>query len=275
MVIEISNYKYMTGSNIGYDKVERPGILAKLNAVIEWDFCRFPPLGKDKSPDDPDKEDKEFLGADPELKVGSVFKLGNQLLAIDSPDSIVLVMSETGVGGLRRVLDEIVDPELNLMFNCNAPNSVKMEKAEIDDVPIDSWEFHNIPYTQAKIWRDRFIEGRPEYPERGLVLKLEMDSDSFIFPIHLYLLDWGFWWNPMEMDATEDDEELKLCTNELMKWFYDNFPRKERPMEFKRADAEKAARLENMKKFLEYMESQNQDGGEGSTTADPSQQQNP
>lgn len=263
MVIEISNMTYRVGCGIGYDKITIPSLLTKLNTIIEWDFSRFPPLGKDKSPDDPDKEDREFLGPEPELKVGSVFKLGNQLLAIEDPDTIVLVMSETGIGGLKRVWDEQIEPELNFAFNVDSPNSLTVKKVSKGEIP-DTWEFYNIKYIDAKIWKDRFFPGRPEYNcEEDECLKVEMESDSFILPIHLYLKGWGFFYNTFEM---EDPDELKMCANQMIKWFYDNYPRLARPMEFERADKEKKDRLDAMQGFLEAIKNSGND---------PTQQQNP
>ena len=265
MVIEISNMTYRVGCGIGYDKLTIPSLLVKLNTVIEWDFCRFPPLGKDASPDDPDKEDKKFLGDSPELKVGSVFKIGNQLVAIDDPDTLVLVMSETGIGGLQRVWDEMIEPEINLAFNIDGPDKLSVEKVSKDSIDgFDTMEFYNIPYVQAKIWKDRFFPGRPEFEcSDDEVLKVEMESDSFIFPVHAYLKGWGFFYNTMEM---EDPDELKMFSEQMVKWFYDNYLRLERPMEFKRADAEKQEELNGLQEFLEHIQQAN---------ADPNASQNP
>ena len=250
MVIEISNMTYRVGCGIGYDKLTVPSLLVKLNAIVEWDHCRFPPLGKDASPDDPDKEDKEFLGTPPELKVGSVFKIGNQLVAIDDPDTLVLVMSETGIGGLKRTWEEMIEPEIDLAFNIDGPDNLTIEKVSKDEI-LDTFEFHNIPYVQAKIWKDRFFPGRPEFEcSDDEVLKVEMESDSFIFPVHAYLKGWGFFYNTMEM---EDPDELKMFSEQMIKWFYDNYLRLERPMEFKRADAERQEQLDGLKGFLDQI----------------------
>lgn len=258
MVIEISNWSWEAGSRKEIDRIDIPSILFKLNSIIEWDFCRFPPLGKDKSPDDPDKEDTEFLGTPPELTVGKVFKLGNQLLGVDSEDSLVMILSETGGLGLRRTWEENISPEIDLEFNIEKPNNLTFEVSNSSEIP-DTWESHRIPYAQAKIWRDRFLPGR-EYPEKGLCLKAELTSDSFIFPIHLYIQDWTIWYDPIEME----EDELKMCTNEVIKWFYDTFPRLEKPMEFKRSDEEKKKNIDSMKDFLAAIQA-----------ADPNQQQNP
>ena len=264
MVIEISNWTWEAGSGKEADKLEIPSILHKMNSILEWKFCKFPPLGKDASPDDPDKENTEFLGTPPELKVGTVFKLGNQLLAVDSEDSIVMITSETGGLGLRRVWEDIISPEINLAFNVEGPESLSIEKAEASDIP-DTWEDHKIPYAQAKIWRDRLIPGREdEYPEKGLVLKATLVSDSFAFPIHLYIQDWRISYDPMEMEP----DELKMCTNEVMKWFYDNFTRKDYPIEIKRSIAEKKERVDFLKGVLEKLTSTSCD-------PDPNQQSNP
>lgn len=261
MVTEISNWTWEAGSRKEVDRLEIPSILHKMNSILEWDYCKFPPLGKEASPDDPDKENREFLGTPPEMKVGTVFKLGNQLLAIDSEDAIVMITSETGAFGLRRIWEDIISPEINLAFNIDGPEKLDFEKVEASEIP-DTWEDYKIPYSQAKIWRDRFLPGRPEYPEKGLVLKATLVSDSFVFPIHLFIQDWRITYDPMEME----EDELKMCTNEVIKWFYDNFPRKDFPMEIKRAEAEKKEHVDSLKGLLEQIKS---------FGADPNQQQNP
>jgi hypothetical protein len=67
----------------------------------------------------------------------------------------------------------------------------------------------------------------------------------------------------MEM---EDPDELKMFSDQMIKWFVDNYPRLERPMEFKRADAERKDRLDALQGLLEEIKN---------ATADPNQQQNP
>lgn len=42
MIIEVLAQKYRCGCEKGMADLVIPGILVKLNAVIEWDFCRFP-----------------------------------------------------------------------------------------------------------------------------------------------------------------------------------------------------------------------------------------
>jgi hypothetical protein len=114
-------------------------------------------------------------------------------------------------------------------------------------------EFYNIKYIDAKIWRDRFFPGRDEFKcGDDEVLKVEMESNSFIMPIHVYLKGWGFFYNTFEM---EDPDELKMFADQMIKWFIDNYPRLDRPMEFKREDAEREARLGEMKKFLDAITS--------------------
>jgi hypothetical protein len=71
----------------------------------------------------------------------------------------------------------------------------------------------------------------------------------------------------------EDPDELKMCADQMIKWFYDNYPRLERPMEFKRADAEREAELNSMKEFLDAITAS--DPSALPDPNDPNQQQNP
>ena len=96
-----------------------------------------------------------------------------------------------------------------------------------------------------------------------------MESESFIMPIHVYLKGWGFFYNTMEM---EDPDELKMFSDQMVKWFVDNYPRLERPMEFKREDAEREARINGMKSFLDAITSATDPNADPN---DPNQQQNP
>lgn len=43
MIVEIPNYKYKVNSQRGINVLEEPGIVDKLNKIIEWDKCKFPP----------------------------------------------------------------------------------------------------------------------------------------------------------------------------------------------------------------------------------------
>lgn len=115
MIIEVLAQKYRCGCEKGMADLVIPGILVKLNAVIEWDFCRFPEEIKHEKKDSADENSEEievrtelrdFLGEDPELKPGNCFLYKGQVIAVDSADRLILVVSETGYGALDRIYEE-------------------------------------------------------------------------------------------------------------------------------------------------------------------------
>lgn len=230
MIIEISSLKYQTGSDRCFDKLEKGDLLEKINSIIEWDFCKFP-MKRVKDPsgavDENGKdvmvyqENREYLGQTPELKPGNVFKYGNQLLAFEDKNTLVLVLSETGAKGLRRVWDEKISQEIDLFYNYECPESVKYEKAEPTDIP-ENWESYSVPYELMKMFKDRFLPGR-DYPKKGLCIKVEMVSDMYLFPVHLYITDWKIYYDPIELEA----DQLDYATKQLLSWFYMNVPRLE------------------------------------------------
>ena len=220
MVIEISNVTYRKGYGQRLDEVSSPGLLAKLNSIIEWEHCTFPPKQKEGA-DDEWIEDRDFLGPNPELKVGTAFKFGNQLLAIEDENTIVLVMSETGIGGLQRVWKEKISPEFNIAFGIQ-PDGAEFENAETEDIP-DTWEEKRLPYEVMRLLKDRMIPGRDEklFKERGTKVRVVLHSSIIVFPVHLILTDWAFYYDPKELET----DELDIVSKELIAVLYSKFPR--------------------------------------------------
>jgi len=220
MVIEISNATYRKGWGQRLDSVSIPGLLAKLNALIEWDHCLFPPKVKEGTENEWE-EDRKFLGDEPELRVGLAFKYGNQLLAFEDENTLVLVMSETGIGGLQRVWKEKIVPEINIVFNSDTPEDLQLEKVDASEVP-DEWETHKIPYEVMKLLRDKMMPGREDlFEKKHMCVKTTMKSSTIVFPIHLYLVDWGFRYDPNELD----EDELEFVEKELVAGLYEKYPR--------------------------------------------------
>lgn len=220
MVIEISNATYRKGWGQRLDSVSIPGLLAKLNALIEWDHCLFPPKVKEGTENEWE-EDRKFLGDEPELRVGLAFKYGNQLLAFEDENTLVLVMSETGIGGLQRVWKEKIVPEINIVFNSDTPEDLQLEKVDASEVP-EEWETHKIPYEVMKLLRDKMMPGREDlFEKKHMCVKTTMKSSTIVFPIHLYLVDWGFRYDPNELD----EDELEFVEKELVSGLYEKYPR--------------------------------------------------
>lgn len=258
MVIEISNAKYTKGYGQRLDSVSMPGLMAKLNALIEWDHCQFPPKVKEGT-DDEWEENRDFLGSEPELRVGLAFKYGNQLLALEDENTLVLVMSETGIGGLQRVWKEKIIPELNIVFNSNSPEDLEVEKAEVNDIP-ESWEIKKIPYEVMKLLRDRMLPGREAEFGKPVCVKITMKSSIIFFPVHMYLQDWGFRYDPNELE----EDEIELIQEELVSGLYEKYSRlklsSEDPYE-KRNQAVREAK-QNAAKIMEGIKEAMENPGE-------------
>ena len=216
MIITVLPSKYRCGSNRGITAIEYPGLVVKLNQIINWNLSTFPFKTKE-NPDDPDVEDREFLGSDPKLVPGSMFIYREgQVIACDSDDRLVLVMSETGPLALQRIYDEEISLEFDLKFNYWG-GDVKFEKAERKDIP-DTYKSYTVPYYLMMIFKNYFLLGR-DYPRKNLCLRCTLDSDNYIMPVTLYMQDWTISYNPSEVF----DEQIEDTAKELIAWFYNNF----------------------------------------------------
>lgn len=227
MVIEIANATYRKGYGQKLDEITIPSLRAKLNSIIEWDQSVFPPKQKEGSSEDEWVENREFLGQIPELKIGTTFKFGNQLIAIESEDTIVLVLSETGIKGLQRVWQEKIKPELDIVYDSDAPEKAEFEKAQVEDIP-ENWKEVQIPYGTMRLLKDRIIGGREDmFQEKGTCVKVDFQSSVICYPATLYLLDWSFKYDP----ADYDEDMMKQISEELVKAVYTRFPRVPKPYE--------------------------------------------
>lgn len=216
MIITVLPNKYRCGSNKGITSIEYPGLVVKLNQIINWDLSKFP-LKPKENPDDPDIEDREFLGPDPKLVPGSMFIYRDgQVIACDSDDRLILVMSETGPLALQRIYDNEISLEFDLKFNYWG-GDVTFEKSELSSVP-DNYKSYTIPYYLMMVFKNYFLLGR-DYPRKDLCLKCTLDSDNYIMPVTLYMQDWKISYNPLEVF----DEQIGDTTKELIAWFYNNF----------------------------------------------------
>lgn len=245
MIIEVLAQKYKCGCERGMAELRISEILSKLNAIIEWDFCRFPLIEEETDEeeevvvgtDDSGNEIKEtkkkiitvekrdFLGDDPELKPGDVFLYKGQVIAVDSPERLILIVSETGYGALDRIYEESMKVEFDLLFNDYQINDVKYEVVENGTVPEEFDETYPVPYNLYNIWKERFLAGRG-FLEKGLCLKVTMDAEDFIFPVDFIMTDWNIKYKSSQLEQ----DEVGLAVNELLSWFYENY-RRVKPLE--------------------------------------------
>lgn len=229
MIIEVLSQKYRCGCERGMAEFVLPGILIKLNSIIEWDFCRFPEEIVQEKADPTDEnsqvverkiEKRNFLGDDPELKPGNYFLYKGQVIAVDSEDRLILIVSETGYGALDRIYEENLKTEFEMMFNEFNVEDVKWEVEESGIIPDEFDEVYQVPYNYYNIWKERFVAGRG-FISPGLCLKVTMESDTFWGPLDFYMLDWSVRYKSSQLEP----DEVEYAVKELLSWFYDHYKR--------------------------------------------------
>ena len=260
MVIEILSQKYKCDCRRGLAKYEETDLLDKLNYLIEWDFAQYP-IVKDKhiEVDIPEvdengketgnllkekvgldivKEDKDFLKGEQELKPGNCFLLDGQIIAIDSPDRIVLVLSKTGRGSLDRIVEERIDPEYKMVYG-NEDAKIEWEALTSDSYKTEYDGICSIPFPEYRIWRDRFVKGReddlykiPKDKEKGtytIAVKATIKSESLMVPIDLVFQEWDVAYKTSEFD--EDDlHMIQGVAQQIMAWFIRTYDRLVNPL---------------------------------------------
>lgn len=239
MIIEVLEQKYRVGCNRGMAKIERPYMLTELNLIIEWKLCKFPEVldenalpkdenGKPTIPEDKEelkkyiKEDRTFLGDEPELKPGDTFLFRGQVIAVNSETELVLVVSETGRNSLERVYEEEIKPEVDMIFNDFEIESVEYEESKMDEIP-DNFERTTPEYKYYKIWKDHFIAGRYS-DDSELCIKCKVDTGDLVYPATIYMLKWAVMYDPEEF---MNEEHAKNIIVQAISWFYENESREE------------------------------------------------
>jgi len=228
MIISILNEKYKSGCGRGIDKYDEPSILDKLNAIIEWDYCEFPktswktPLVCGLNEDGksfayfPQEEDREFLGKVPKLVPGTTFMVDGQVIAVDNPDRLVLILSKTGRNSLDRVVEEHINPEYKIKTGF-VDNNTNISWEEIDEDPNDLVSV-KIPYPIYNQWRVKFAEKRLKDPIKVRVI---VNNQDLLFPETLIMREWDILCENYLKDCAE------LLTEEVISWFLRNYKRQD------------------------------------------------
>jgi hypothetical protein len=206
MVIEKLTQKYKCGCGRGMAKLEIPGILGNLNTIIEWENSTLPEGDTAQ-----------------ELVPGDCFleNANSQVIAVDGPDVLVLVLSETGPGALQRIWDEKIKVEFDMLFGTLEPETEISWRA-IHELPKDqgTLETYTPPFPVYKLWKDRFVAGRGFVPE--FVIETEYKGDLFFFdPVTVWMTPWTIKYNP----STVPSEMIETVASEILQWFYRVEPR--------------------------------------------------
>lgn len=246
MIIAVLDQKYKIGSGRGISAIEKPGLLQKLNLIIEWDLCKFPKKEVGKKEEEVDvlddegnptgektkrevpilEEDKKFLGEEPELKPGNCFFYNGQVIGIDTEERLVLLVTETGPLAIQRLWDDVIEPELTIVYNDSPVDKVTWELIEEKDLPQEiELEEKRIAYKYWEIWRERFVKGRLDGNFKTPI-KCTIDSEDFLLPITVYLKPWSFLYSPEDM---VDDKMTEEVIMQILSWFIENYDRAEKP----------------------------------------------
>lgn len=223
MIITILAQKYKTGCGRGMAKIDRLHILSHLNMIIEWSKCIWPEkeeevevenLLGEKGTEKRKVPDTKFLGEIPELRPGDCFEIDGQVVAIDSEDRLVLIVSETGPAALERLWTDVIEPEIDMNFYMTAVGDVKWEKAEKKDIP-KNYEEVAVPYNTYKIWKEKFPE-----KENDCCVRMTIEDDDLILPVDVYFLKWTAMVN---LEDFMDEEHAKEIIKRTIAWFYERY----------------------------------------------------
>lgn len=219
MVFNVLEQKYKCGCGRGAAELVIPGILDKINELAEWDLIHFP---KTKQHDVEFEgevipimiEDREFLGIEPKLEPGNCILLEGQVIAFDSPDRMVLVITETGGRSLERIYEEHIKPEWELINELE--NIVEFN---YEDYTGDEGEFDGsipIPFVYYKVWKNLYLNGEEK--------KIQVTLNTNMFPTTIMLDKWDC---KYKTDEWEDDELdlLQSIVIGILAWFCRFYPR--------------------------------------------------
>lgn len=198
MNIEVLKEKYRVGCNKGVSDMSREDILEDLNKIIDWKNSTFPKKKIEEGSEKKEVEDRKFLGEDPKLSPGDVFLYKGQVIAVDSKDRLVLVVSETGPGALSRITREVVDVELGLIQE-------SIEKGILDVIlennpdlscinPLDT-----LDRKKYKVFKEKFTIHN-EFP-----VKATITSTELLFPVTVYLTKKGIYFKKEENEFVDED----------------------------------------------------------------------
>ena len=198
---------------------EEPGILNKINTVIEWNFVVYP-----KKLDNPEEQDTGYLNFEQELKPGDAFSIGEagnlQIFRIISNDKLGLEHTETGGLSLNRFIEKTLNPEFETIFNYEFGRK-DVNLVLCDDIPSNFDYEKRIPFDKHKIWSERFFPGRPECENK--IIKLTIESGALLFPIDIYIKKNSVFFD--KDDLLDETDFVNWVIDNSLAWICNNYPR--------------------------------------------------
>lgn len=222
MIIEVLSQKYKVGCGRGMSLVERSNLLWKLNTIIEWNLCKFPKKVEKTTNDageevETEVELRDYLGENPELKPGDVFLFRGQVIAVESKDELVLIVSETGIKALDRIVEDYIDPEVDLFFKTSGIYNLSVEAISKDSISDLNLASYSPSYSIYEIWKDKYIKGRGFVDD--FMLKVSIESEDLVTPVTIYLGKWKVFYEP---GGIIDDTIIDTITEDAISWIYQN-----------------------------------------------------
>lgn len=223
MIITKLLEKYRTGCGRGISAIKEKNMSLILNSVIDWENSVILKVSDDGDP----KVHDYYLEPGDCFCIGVDKEKARVVLAMDTDDQLVCVLSDTGPYALQRIWDEKIMPEYELMHH------------RYDKVDVHSWEPKNtatdfpkedklsevkVNKNKYRLWKERFLRNRGNcsFPDAFLELRVVSD-DTFGMEVPLYLTKYTVYTDKSCMFADMSDfmEDLVSLT---LEWLYNEIP---------------------------------------------------
>lgn len=218
MIISRFSQEYNCGCGRGIIDYEKPNILTFLNSVIEWDWS----VNANK------KSPKNELVPGDTLEIQSTSGTKN-ILAVDSENKLVLIISETGPLALERICKEIVIPEYEMFIqDLDCFDSFEWSFKTSDEVNLEDASFQRIPipdYNKFKIILDRLV--KKELKASGFIMEIKfahelmLGLESTIYVTQKEVL--------FKESQVTDPDAIPIIWEDILGYLYQNYDRIPRP----------------------------------------------
>jgi len=180
MIIQVLPQKYLCNCNKGISKESNPDLLIKLNKVIQWD-----------------KKEEEDTSQPQQLKPGDTIYWNNNVIAINSEDSVVLIVTESGPGSIKRFVDYVNEEYKFLKLGEEYLSN--LEVTELDwSHPTDDLQTNRISYSKLESIKNRCNDPK-DVQERNLVIT---SSPFTLFPSRVMISGQNSYYDPEYVDPS-------------------------------------------------------------------------
>lgn len=218
MIISRFSQEYNCGCGRGIIDYEKPNILTFLNSVIEWDWS----VNANK------KSPKNELVPGDTLEIQSTSGTKN-ILAVDSENKLVLIISETGPLALERICKEIVIPEYEMFIqDLDCFGSFEWNFKTSDEVNLEDTSFQRIPipdYNKFKIILDRLV--KKELKASGFIMEIKFAHElMFGLESTIYVTQKEVLFRESQVT---DPDAIPVIWEDILGYLYQKYDRIPRP----------------------------------------------